>query len=120
MSFYSQELLFSVLLQLTMVDMIAILPVTIVDNDCHPLRIVMASETIGQKLRRLRQQRGWSQGVVASKIDVVQQAYSHYETGRVEPSVSMLLKLAEVFAVNPEVLFPTDTSPPIEVSSHAD
>lgn len=71
----------------------------------------MPYETIGQKLRRLRQQRGWSQEVVASKIKVVQQAYSQYETDRVEPSVSMLVRLAEVFEVGAEELLPTEGAP---------
>jgi transcriptional regulator with XRE-family HTH domain len=59
---------------------------------------------IGNKIRRLRQDRNWSQTQLAQKIDINKRFISAYETGKSKPSAKTLQKLAEVFSVSVDYL----------------
>lgn len=59
----------------------------------------------GNKLRTLRISRGWSQEVVADKINVTQAAYSKLELGQVRLTIDRARELAELYKVNPEYFF---------------
>jgi transcriptional regulator with XRE-family HTH domain len=59
----------------------------------------------GNKLRTLRTSRGWSQEVVADKINVTQAAYSKLELGQVRLTLDRAKELAELYKVNPEYFF---------------
>ena len=50
-------------------------------------------------LRQLRKDHGYSQEYVAEKLHIVRSTYSHYETGRITPSVNSLVNLARLYAV---------------------
>lgn len=52
------------------------------------------------KLRKLREQKGWSQMDVAHQLDVSQSAYNKWETGQAKPTLPNLQKLAEIFEVD--------------------
>ena len=47
---------------------------------------------------------GYSQQFVADYLGVVRQTYSHYETGRIEPGMDIILKLSELYGENVESL----------------
>jgi transcriptional regulator with XRE-family HTH domain len=60
--------------------------------------------TISDKIKRLRQDKNWSQDQLAQKIDVGRRFISAYETGKSLPSATTLQKLAEVFGVSIDYL----------------
>lgn len=59
---------------------------------------------IGDRIRRLRQDRRWTQAELGEKLDVQQKQVSAYERGVNIPSTEVLIKLAEVFNVTLDYL----------------
>ena len=55
-------------------------------------------------LRRLRKENKLSQQKLAYAIEVTQQCISEWEKGNMEPTLSNLVKLAEVFEVSIDYL----------------
>ena len=53
--------------------------------------------TVHQNLRDLRQISGLTQEEAASRVGLTRQAISGYESGRRQPDMDMLLKLAELY-----------------------
>ncbi|UPL50192.1 helix-turn-helix domain-containing protein [Hymenobacter sublimis] len=49
----------------------------------------------GQHLRRLRQQRGWSQQALADVADVAKKTVYRIEAGQASPTLDVLVSLAE-------------------------
>lgn len=63
----------------------------------------------GEKLRTLRIQRGWSQAELSRRLSLGNQGYlSNLELGRQEPSITLLLRLADVLAVTIEEFLPEE------------
>jgi len=62
------------------------------------------SMDFAKKLKKLRQQKGWSQGQLAKKIDSDLQRISKYERGVVTPTTEMAAKIAVVFEVSLDYL----------------
>jgi transcriptional regulator with XRE-family HTH domain len=58
----------------------------------------------GQKLKRLRQERDWSQEKLAEEIGVKRLAINKYESGQTKPSAETLQKISEVFGVSIDYL----------------
>jgi transcriptional regulator with XRE-family HTH domain len=56
------------------------------------------------KLKRLRQSNGWSQGQLGKKLGVNVQLISKYERGVVCPPTTMMVKIAAVFNVSLDYL----------------
>ncbi|WP_027379947.1 helix-turn-helix domain-containing protein [Chryseobacterium daeguense] len=52
------------------------------------------------KLRKLREQKGWSQMDVAHQLDISQSAYNKWEAGQAKPTLQNLQKIADVFEVD--------------------
>ena len=52
------------------------------------------------KLRELRKNKGLLQGEVAKAVDVSQSVYARYESGKLDPSLETLSKLADFFGVS--------------------
>ncbi len=68
-------------------------------------------QTLGRRVRQLRESFGWAQIDLAAHVDNVQRAMiSDIETGRRNPSLKTLLRLAEVFEVPVACLFLDPTS----------
>ena len=59
---------------------------------------------IHERIRRLRQERKWTQGELAEKLGIQQKQISAYERGANNPSTEVLLKLATVFDVSLDYL----------------
>ena len=62
-------------------------------------------ETMGQIIRRLRQERGFTQEELAGRVGVTFQAVSKWETDTGMPDISQVVPLATALGVNPDVLF---------------
>lgn len=61
---------------------------------------------VGEQVKRLREERGWSQPRLAVEAGVAVSAVSQIENGRRSPNVSTLDKLAEAFGVGVAEFFP--------------
>ena len=55
---------------------------------------------LAEYLRKLRKDHGYSQSELADMLGVIQQTYSHYETGRIVPPVQTLCRLSELYGVS--------------------
>lgn len=60
------------------------------------------------KLKELREAKGVSQVQVANSLLIYQQRYQRYEEGNREPSIGMLIKLADYFEVSVDYLIGHD------------
>jgi putative transcriptional regulator len=60
---------------------------------------------VGNGLREERTAREWSQGDLAQRVRVSRQTINAVETGKYEPSLSLALKLAQLFECRVEELF---------------
>ena len=59
-------------------------------------------------LKVLRQDRGWSQGALADRLDVSRQTVNALETGRYDPSLPLAFRIARLFAEPIEAVFLPD------------
>ena len=75
-------------------------------------------EQFGDRLRKLRQSRGISQQQVAEYLGVNRTTYVKYETGKSEPNVGTLKKLAQYFDISMDYLLCGDEA--IEIFSAPD
>jgi putative transcriptional regulator len=57
------------------------------------------------QLRALREQRGWSQAVLAEHLEVSRQTVNAIETGKYDPSQPLAFAIARVFALRIEDIF---------------
>ena len=55
-------------------------------------------------LREIRKKRGLNQQRVAMDLNITREALSHYENGRRDPSLSMLIRLSEYLNVSIDYL----------------
>lgn len=77
-------------------------PVTV-----QPGQVAMA---IGEQIKNLRKERGWSQADLATKIAGDAGQISRYENGKITPSVEAIVKFAELFDVSVDYLL-VDNAP---------
>ena len=56
--------------------------------------------SLGDRIKQLRQQRGWSQAQLSKKLNVHQKQISGYERGIHNPSIELLVRMAELFNVS--------------------
>ena len=59
-------------------------------------------------LRKIRIKKNLNQQKVAMDLHISREALSHYETGKREPSLSMLLQMSKYFGVSIEYLITGD------------
>lgn len=57
------------------------------------------------RIKHLRGERGWSQAVLAEKLEVSRQSVNAIETGRYDPSLPLAFKLARAFSLPIEEIF---------------
>lgn len=63
-----------------------------------------AMKIFGERVRLLRNEKGWSQSELAEKIGGDARKFSRYENGHGTPSVEALVKIAEIFDVSIDYL----------------
>ena len=56
--------------------------------------------TLGEKIQKLRKQRGLSQEALAEKVTVTRQTISKWELGSSEPTAANLAELAALFEMS--------------------
>ena len=57
---------------------------------------------IGQKIKKIRELKNFTQTHLASELGITQSAYSKMELGETEVSLIRLHKIAEIFGMSPE------------------
>ena len=57
------------------------------------------------RLRELRETRGWSQGELAEQLEVSRQTINALETGKYDPSLPLAFKIADLFGRPIESIF---------------
>lgn len=60
--------------------------------------------TLGQKIRKLRELKGYSQQYVAKKLNISQEYYSYLENKQKEIPPEYLLKISQLFDVTPDFI----------------
>ncbi len=60
---------------------------------------------MNNRLRELREARGWSQGELAEHLAVSRQTVNALETGKYDPSLPLAFKLARMFEQSIEQIF---------------
>jgi transcriptional regulator with XRE-family HTH domain len=69
-------------------------------------------ETIGQRMARLRKERGYTQKEVAERTGLIQALVSDYENDKLRLNSDMILRFAQVLEVSTdELLLPPSTKP---------
>lgn len=81
-----------------------------------PLKL--GAETIGQRLVRLRKERGYTQTEIANKIGITQKLISDYELDKLRPHPDMTIRFAMAYKVTTdEILGLKDIKPSNESKS---
>ena len=60
------------------------------------------------RLRELREARGWSQGELAERLEVSRQTVNALETGKYDPSLPLAFRIARLFDGRIEDIFMPD------------
>lgn len=71
-------------------------------KELPPLKL--GSETIGQRLSRLRKEQGLTQAELAARIGIKQTSVSDYETGRLRLNDEMLARVALALKVSADTI----------------
>ncbi len=74
---------------------------------------------LGERIKLLRKEAGWSQAELGEKIGVDSQRVSRYENGRIIPSIDAAVRIAEAFNISLDYLL-VDTVPrrPLHAAEH--
>ncbi len=65
-------------------------------------------QALGNRIRDLRIQKGWSQQRLAADAGTRQAKVSLLETGRIEPELGLVFRIARTFELSITELFPAD------------
>jgi transcriptional regulator with XRE-family HTH domain len=74
----------------------------------YPVGKEVAIMSLGNRLKRLRQEKGWSQDELAFHAHIDGRQISRYENDKVTPSVDVVVKLAKAFDVSVDHLLLDD------------
>ena len=73
-----------------------------------------ASETVGQRLARLRKERGWTQVELSERLGIIQSLISDYERDRLRLNPAMVVRFATALEITTdELLQSKDTQTPL-------
>lgn len=65
---------------------------------------------LGERMKQLRKERGWSQADLAERVETDARQISRYENGRITPSLDALIRIAEAFDISVDYLLIEDAS----------
>ena len=63
---------------------------------------------MNNRLRELRDARGWAQGELAERLEVSRQTVNALETGKYDPSLPLAFRIARLFGTRIEDVFLPD------------
>ena len=70
---------------------------------------------LGQRLQELRGGCGWGQVEVAKRLRVTKQTVSNWENENIQPSIDMLVRLAQLYNVSTDYLLGMESVPRLNV-----
>lgn len=70
---------------------------------------------LGHRINELRRAFGWNQVQLAERLNITKQTVSNWENENIQPSIEMLVKLAELFHVTTDYLLGLDQMQSINV-----
>lgn len=71
---------------------------------------------LNQRIREVRQARGMSQVELAGLLGVTKQSVSNWENDNIQPSIEMLVKLAQTLSVSADYLLGLEGRQTLDVS----
>ena len=71
--------------------------------------------TLGEKIQKLRKQRGLSQEALAEKVTVTRQTISKWELGQSTPDLDFIAQLSDIFNVSSDYLIKDEMIEPDEL-----
>lgn len=71
--------------------------------------------TLGEKIQKLRKQRGLSQEALAEKVTVTRQTISKWELGQSLPDLDFIAQLSNIFNVSSDYLIKDEMTEPNEL-----
>jgi transcriptional regulator with XRE-family HTH domain len=74
-------------------------------------RPISDSETMGQRLARLRKERSWTQVELAERTGIVQTVLSDYERGKLRLNADMIVRFAQALDVTTDELLQPKAEP---------
>ena len=75
---------------------------------------------LNERIKKLRLARNWSQVDLAKKLNVTKQSVSNWENDNIQPSIEMLISIAQIFSTSTDYLLGLDNRQYIEVSGLSD
>ena len=75
---------------------------------------------LNERIRKLRLERSWSQVDLAKKLNVTKQSVSNWENDNIQPSIDMLIRLAEYFKVSTDYMLGIETKNTLDISGLTD
>lgn len=84
-------------------DIIEYFPKKISNKECYDekeKKIIKRSEITGKTIKYLRSRVGFTQKEVSEKIGIAQQTYAGYESGKHEPNIEIMIRLADIYNVS--------------------
>jgi putative transcriptional regulator len=69
------------------------------------LEAAAQAQVMNNHVRALREQRGWSQGELAERLDVSRQTINAIETSKYDPSLPLAFRIAKLFRQHIEEIF---------------
>jgi transcriptional regulator with XRE-family HTH domain len=79
-----------------------------------PRRLDSGTETFGQRLARLRKERGFTQVEIAERVGVIQALVSDYERDKLRLNAEMVVRFAAALEITTdELLKPKGSAPPL-------
>lgn len=80
---------------------------------------------LSERIHELRMRQGYTQVSLAKKLGVSKQAVSNWENGNIQPSIDMLIRIADLFSVTTDYLLGREyvlqadlSRLPLEVAGH--
>jgi len=70
---------------------------------------------LGERTHGLRLALGWSQVDLAKRLSVSKQTVSNWENGNIQPSIEMLVRLANVFGVTTDYMLGLEDVPRLNI-----
>lgn len=67
------------------------------------------NSSIGNRIREIREQKGWARPVMAEKLGVSLSALQNWEISQTEPQASMIITIAKTLGVSPNYLLTGET-----------
>ena len=70
----------------------------------NAIEVRLILKVFSEKLKELRLAEGYTQMQISELLNLRQQSYLRYETGRGEPNLETLVKIAKIFDVSTDYL----------------